>query len=161
MAMDGQPEIGTKAPQFSLMGTGGKKVELKDFIGRKHLVIYFYPKDSTPGCTVEACGFRDEYGQFEELETVVLGVSKDTMESHESFSSKHDLPYLLLSDPDIEVCKAYGVFGTKSVMGREFLGIHRTTFVIDKTGTIRQIYPSIKVREHATEVLQFVKQQLA
>lgn len=161
MATGGRPEIGMKAPEFSLMGTRGKKVELKDFIGRKHLVIYFYPKDSTPGCTVEACEFRDEYGHFEEFGTVILGVSRDTMESHESFSSKHSLPYLLLSDPDSEVCKAYGVFGTKSFMGREFLGIHRTTFVIDKTGTIRQIYPRVKVREHAAEVLEFVKQQLA
>lgn len=161
MATDGRPDVGMKAPKFSLMGTGGKKVELKDFIGKKNLVIYFYPKDSTPGCTVEACDFRDEYGRFEELGTVILGVSRDTMESHESFSSKHRLPYLLLSDPDTEVCKAYGVFGTKSFMGREFLGIHRTTFVIDKTGTIRQIFPRVKVREHAAEVLEFVKQQLA
>ncbi len=161
MATDGMPQVGGKAPPFSLLGTGGKKVQLKDFIGKKHLVLYFYPKDATPGCTVEACGFRDSLGHFEALDTVVLGVSRDTLDSHEQFSAKHRIPFLLLSDPETEVCKAYGVFGTKSFMGREFLGIHRTTFVIDKAGTVRQVFPRVKVREHATEVLQFIQQQLA
>jgi peroxiredoxin Q/BCP len=161
METNGRPEVGSKAPAFSVMGTGGKKVELKDFVGKKHLVLYFYPKDATPGCTVEACDFRDAFGNFEALDTVILGVSRDDLSSHQQFSEKHKLPFLLLSDPDSEMCKAYGVFGTKSFMGREFLGIHRTTFVIDKRGTVRQVYPGVKVREHATEVLGFIKDQLA
>jgi peroxiredoxin Q/BCP len=161
METNGRPDVGSKAPAFSLMGTGGKRVELKDFVGKKHLVLYFYPKDATPGCTVEACDFRDAFGTFEALDTVILGVSRDDLPSHERFSAKHKLPFLLLSDPENEACEAYGVFGTRSFMGREFLGIHRTTFVIDKRGTIRQVYPGVKVREHATQVLGFIKDQLA
>jgi peroxiredoxin Q/BCP len=136
-------------------------VGLKDFIGRKHLVLYFYPKDATPGCTMEACGFREAYPHFEERDTVVLGVSRDGVDTHEKFSSKHRLPFLLLSDPKAEVCTAYGVFGTKSFLGREFLGIHRTTFVIDRGGTIRGVFPKVKVREHAQEVLRFIRSELA
>jgi len=153
--------IGSKAPAFTLDGTGGKALSLKDFLGRKNLVLYFYPKDDTPGCALEACGFRDAARLFEENDTVVLGVSRDTLESHQKFSSKHRLPFPLLSDTGAAVCKAYGVFGTKNFMGREFEGIHRTTFVIDKKGTIRQIYPRVKVREHADEVLGFILDELA
>lgn len=154
------PPIGSKAPDFTLVGTGGKKVGLKDFYGRKNLVLYFYPKDATPGCTMEACGFRDAYPHFEQHETVVLGVSRDSLNAHESFSTKHRLPFLLLSDPDGEVSTAYGVFGTKSFLGRQFLGIHRTTFVIDSRGTIRGVFPKVKVREHAQDVLRFVQTEL-
>jgi peroxiredoxin Q/BCP len=161
MEMDAIPQVGSKAPDFTLVGTGGKRVGLKDFIGRKHLVLYFYPKDATPGCTMEACGFREAYPNFEERGTVILGVSRDGVDSHEKFSSKHRLPFLLLSDPDAEVCTAYGVFGTKSFLGREFLGIHRTTFVIDRDGTIRGVFPRVKVREHAQEVLRFIRSELA
>ncbi|MBI4168757.1 MAG: thioredoxin-dependent thiol peroxidase [Acidobacteria bacterium] len=161
MGKDGTPEVGSKAPAFTLMGTGGKKVALKDFFGRKHLVLYFYPKDDTPGCTVEACGFRDAYGAFEERGAVILGVSRDSLDAHQKFSSKCRLPFLLLSDPDSEVCSAYGVYGKRSFMGREFFGIHRTTFVIDRQGTIRRIYPRVKVREHAREVLEFIRSDLA
>ncbi len=161
MEMDAIPQVGSKAPDFNLVGTGGKRVGLKDFIGRKHLVLYFYPKDATPGCTMEACGFREAYPNFEERGTVILGVSRDGVDSHEKFSSKHRLPFLLLSDPDAEVSTAYGVFGTKSFLGREFLGIHRTTFVIDRDGTIRGVFPRVKVREHAQEVLRFIRSELA
>jgi peroxiredoxin Q/BCP len=161
MEREAIPQVGSKAPDFTLVGTGGKKVALKDFIGRKHLVLYFYPKDSTPGCTMEACGFREAYPHFEESDTVILGVSRDGVDSHERFSSKHRLPFLLLSDPGAEVCNAYGVFGRKSFLGREFLGIHRTTFVIDRDGTIRGVFPKVKVREHAQEVLSFVRSELA
>lgn len=161
MGKNGTPEVGSKAPAFALMGTGGKQVALKDFFGRKHLVLYFYPKDETPGCTVEACGFRDAYGAFEASGAVILGVSRDSLESHEKFSSKCRLPFLLLSDPDAEVCSAYGVYGKRSFMGREFFGIHRTTFVIDRQGTIRRIYPRVKVREHAQEILEFIESDLA
>ncbi|HXH27892.1 MAG TPA: thioredoxin-dependent thiol peroxidase [Candidatus Polarisedimenticolia bacterium] len=160
MGKNGTPEVGSKAPEFALAATGGRTVALQDFIGKKNLVLYFYPKDDTPGCTVEACGFRDAYGHFETCDTVILGVSRDGPESHSRFSAKHHLPFLLLSDPEVEVCKAYGVFGMKSFMGREFPGIYRTTFVIDKSGTIRRIYPRVKVREHAAEVLGFVRDEL-
>jgi thioredoxin-dependent peroxiredoxin len=161
MGKDGTLEVGSKAPAFTLTAAGGKTVALKDFVGSKNLVIYFYPKDDTPGCTVEACGFRDAYGHFETHDTVVLGVSRDGLESHQKFSAKLRLPYLLLSDPEVEVCKSYGVFGMKSFMGREFPGIYRTTFVIDKTGTIRRIYPRVKVKDHAEEVLGFIRDELA
>jgi len=155
------PPIGSKAPDFTLLGTGGKKVALKDFRGRKNLVLYFYPKDGTPGCTVEACGFRDAYGRFEEHDTVILGVSRDDLEAHQKFSTRHHLPFLLLSDRESEVAKAYGVFGKKSFMGREFFGVHRSTFIIDKAGTIRKVYPRVKVREHPAEVLGFVRDELS
>jgi thioredoxin-dependent peroxiredoxin len=161
MEMDAIPQVGSKAPDFTLVGTGGKKIGLRDFLGKKNLVLYFYPKDATPGCLMEACGFRDAYPHFEEHGTVVLGVSRDGVDSHEKFSSKHRLPFLLLSDPGAEVCSAYGVYGTKSFLGRQFLGIHRTTFVIDSRGTIRGVFPKVKVREHAQEVLQFIRRELA
>ena len=161
MEENGAPAVGGKAPEFSLVGTGGKTVSLADFRGKKNLVLYFYPKDHTPGCAMEACGFRDAYPHFEESGTVILGVSRDSLDSHEGFSTKHKLPFLLLSDPDTEVCKSYGVYGKRNFLGCEFFGIHRTTFVIDKQGTIRQIYPRVKVKEHANEILGFVRDQLA
>jgi peroxiredoxin Q/BCP len=161
MTSNGIPEVGSNAPSFSLMGTGGKRVTLKDFAGKRNLVLYFYPKDNTPGCTLEAGDFRDAYGRFEELDTVILGVSADRLESHETFSAKLKLPFLLLSDPDVEVATAYGVYGKKSFMGREFLGIHRTTFVIDKQGKIRQVFPRVKVKAHAAAVLDFVRVALS
>ncbi len=110
---------------------------------------------------MEACGFRDSYGAYEAHDTVILGVSRDAPESHEKFSSKYRLPFLLLSDPSAAVATAYGVYGKRSFLGREFFGIHRATFVIDATGTIRRVFPKIKVREHAEEVLQFVRTELA
>jgi thioredoxin-dependent peroxiredoxin len=161
MEMEAIPQVGSKAPDFTLVGTGGKRVGLRDFLGKKNLVLYFYPKDATPGCSMEACDFRDAYPHFEEHGTVILGVSRDGVDSHEKFSSKHRLPFLLLSDPGAEVCSAYGVYGTKSFLGREFLGIHRTTFVIDSRGTIRGVFPKVKVREHAQEVLRFIRRELA
>ena len=155
------PAVGSKAPVFSLQATGGKTVALKDFLGRKNLVLFFYPKDGTPGCTAEAAGFRDAFGNFESADTVILGVSRDDLASHEVFSRKHKLPFLLISDRDSELAKSYGVFGKKSFMGREFFGVHRTTFVIDKTGTIRQVYPRVKVKEHPAEVLDFIREELS
>ena len=160
MGKDATPEIGSKAPTFTLQGTGGKTIALKDFRGRKNVVLYFYPKDDTPGCTMEACAFRDRSGRFEEQDTIVFGVSRDTLDAHQKFSTRYHLPFLLLSDPQAEVARAYGAFGPKKFMGREFLGIHRTTFVIDKQGTIRQVYSKVKVKDHAAEVLEFVKSEL-
>ncbi len=161
MAIDAAPAIGSKAPHFALEATGGRTVALSDFLGRKNLILYFYPKDHTPGCTLEACDFRDAFGRFEAEDTVILGVSRDPVASHDRFTAKHRLPFLLLSDPDTTVARAYGTWGTKSFMGREFPGIHRTTFVIDTGGTIRQIFPRVRVKGHADEVLKFVRTTLA
>ncbi len=161
MAKQSIPAVGSKAPLFSLQATGGKTVALKDFLGKKNLVLYFYPKDGTPGCTAEACGFRDASGSFESADTVILGVSRDDLAAHEVFSRKHKLPFLLVSDRDSELAKSYGVFGKKNFMGREFFGVRRTTFVIDKTGTIRQVYPRVVVKEHPAEVLGFIREELS
>lgn len=161
MASNAAPGVGSKAPHFELDATGGRRISLEDFRGRKNLVLYFYPKDHTPGCTLEACDFRDANGRFEAADTVVLGVSRDPVASHDRFTSKHRLPFLLLSDPEGAVAGAYGAYGTKSFMGREFLGIHRTTFVIDRAGTIRQVYPRVRVKGHVAEVLEFVRGGLA
>jgi peroxiredoxin Q/BCP len=136
-------------------------VTLKGFAGKRNLVLYFYPRDNTPGCTIEAGDFRDAVGRFEAHDTVILGVSADRLESHEKFSAKLKLPFLLLSDPEAEVSTAYGVFGKKSFMGREFFGIHRTTFVIDKKGKIRCVFPRVRVKEHVAEVLDFVRDELS
>ncbi len=161
MTSNGMLEVGSKAPSFSLMATGGKKVTLMGFAGKRNLVLYFYPRDNTPGCTIEAGDFRDAVGRFEAHDTVILGVSADRLESHEKFSAKLKLPFLLLSDPEAEVSTAYGVFGKKSFMGREFFGIHRTTFVIDKKGKIRCVFPRVRVKEHVAEVLDFVRDELS
>jgi peroxiredoxin Q/BCP len=155
------PEVGRKAPAFALMATGGREITLRDYVGRKNLVLYFYPKDGTPGCTTEACGFRDMHDSFEEHDTVVLGVSLDALDAHEKFSARHGLPFPLLSDSGRHVSEAYGVYGKKSFMGREFFGIHRTTFVIDKKGTIRRIDRKVDVKNHPVEILDFVRTELA
>jgi peroxiredoxin Q/BCP len=150
-------EVGEQAPSFSLKATGGKDVALQDFVGRKNLVLYFYPKDGTPGCTTEACGFRDVHDALQRHDTVVLGVSRDPLESHERFSARHGLQFPLLCDAGDEVSKAYGVFGKKSFMGREFYGIQRTTFVIDKKGKIRRIDRKVDVKQHPGEIVDYVK----
>ena len=147
-------DVGHKAPAFSLMATGGREVSLTDYLGRKHLVLYFYPKDMTPGCTTEACAFRDAYRRLLAHDVEVLGVSRDALDMHERFAAKHDLPFPLLSDSEHAVAKAYGVYGKKSFMGREFMGIARTTFVIDRNGTLTAVFPSVKVEGHADQVLK-------
>ena len=153
-------DVGHKAPAFSLMATGGREVSLTDYLGRKHIVLYFYPKDMTPGCTTEACAFRDAYRRLLAHDVEVLGVSRDALDMHERFSAKHDLPFPLLSDSEYAVAKAYGVYGKKSFMGREFMGVHRTTFVIDKKGTIRRVDRKVDVKQHADELLTWVKSEL-
>jgi peroxiredoxin Q/BCP len=160
MAKKTSPEVGGRAPEFSLMATGGREVSLEDFRGSKNVVLYFYPKDMTPGCTTEACAFREVYGQLARHDVEVLGVSRDALDLHERFSARHDLPFPLLSDGDHRVSKAYGVYGKKSFMGREFFGIHRATFVIDKRGTIRRIDLKVDVKKHADEILAWVKSEL-
>ena len=148
---------GQKAPDFSLPATGGKTITLSDFVGKQAVVLYFYPKDNTPGCTKEACFFRDVMGEFESAGAVILGVSIDSIKSHENFAAKYNLLFPLLSDEDKSVTTAYGVFKEKSMYGKTFLGVERTTFAIDKQGIIRKIWPKVKVEGHIDEVLDFVK----
>lgn len=148
---------GLKAPAFALPDSTGKKVSLKDFAGKK-VVLYFYPKDNTSGCTKEACDFRDSFPNFKKLKAIVLGVSADSVESHAKFSSKHELPFILLSDADKIALEKYGVWKEKSMYGRKFMGIERTTFVIDEKGKIVKIFPKVKVNGHVEEVLKVLNQ---
>jgi peroxiredoxin Q/BCP len=145
-------KIGDKAPPFTLESDSGEKVSLKDFKGRR-VVLYFYPKDLTPGCTQEACDFRDSLSQFKKKKVVVLGVSRDPVARHAKFRDKYELSFPLLSDEDGEVCQAYGVWKEKSLYGRKFMGIERTTFVIDANGKIEALYGKVKVKGHAKAVL--------
>ncbi|OGU54731.1 MAG: alkyl hydroperoxide reductase [Ignavibacteria bacterium RBG_13_36_8] len=143
---------GLKAPAFTLFDNRGKKVSLNDFLGKK-VVLYFYPKDMTSGCTKEACDFRDTFPNFKKVNAVVLGLSADSIESHRKFSDKYKLPFTLLSDPDKKVLEKYGVWKEKSFYGKKYMGIERTTFVIDKQGKIVKIFPKVKVPGHVEEVL--------
>ncbi len=143
---------GLKAPAFTLFDNRGKKVSLNDFLGKK-VVLYFYPKDMTSGCTKEACDFRDTFPNFKKVNAVVLGLSADSIESHRKFSDKYKLPFTLLSDPDKKVLENYGVWKEKSFYGKKYMGIERTTFVIDKQGKIVKIFPKVKVPGHVEEVL--------
>ncbi len=146
-------KAGDRAPAFTLESDSGEKVSLKDFKGQT-VVLYFYPKDSTPGCTTEACDFRDSQKALKKNKAVVLGVSKDSVESHRKFKAKQGLNFPLLSDPAGKVCEAYGVWKEKTLYGRKFMGIERTTFVIDPTGKIQKIYPKVKVKGHVEAVIE-------
>jgi peroxiredoxin Q/BCP len=150
------PQEGKKAPAFSLPASTGGKISLKDLAGKK-VVLYFYPKDNTPGCTTEACNFRDSYRDFEKLGAVVLGVSPDGLASHKKFIDKHDLPFVLLADEDHGVAEKYGVWKEKSLYGRKFMGIERSTFVIDSEGKIAKVFPKVKVAGHHQEVIEVLK----
>ncbi len=150
------PVIGKPAPDFTLPSSSGESVTLKSFKNRKTVVLYFYPKDDTPGCTKEACGFRDLTAEFEAAGAVILGVSNDPVDSHQKFREKHQLPFELLADEDASVSKAYGVYKQKNLYGKKYMGIERTTFIIDRTGRIAQIYPKVKVEGHVADVLAFL-----
>jgi peroxiredoxin Q/BCP len=152
MAKIVQLEVGQKAPDFALMSGEGKDVRLSDFKGQK-VVLYFYPKDDTPGCTKEACSFRDGMREIKQRGAVVLGVSVDPVKSHEKFKTKYQLNFPLLSDADKKVVQAYGVWKEKSMYGRTYMGIERTTFIIDEKGTIAKIFPKVSVDGHLDEVL--------
>jgi len=149
-------QVGMKAPSFALLSTEGSTVSLDGLRGRR-IVLYFYPKDDTPGCTKEACGFRDAATRLRQANAVVLGVSRDDQKSHERFTRKFGLTFPLLSDPDAAVCTAYGVYKNKSMYGRIFLGIERTTFIIDEEGRIAHIFPKVSVDGHIEAVLQALK----
>ena len=150
------PEVGQPAPEFALEDGQGNTVRLSDFRGRK-VVLYFYPKDMTPGCTQEACDFRDRYAALQQAGVALLGVSPDGAASHTRFTAKHALPFPLLSDPGAAVATAYGVWKQKSLYGRTFMGIERTTFVIDEQGRIARVWPRVKVAGHGDEVLAAVQ----
>ena len=145
-------KAGDVAPDFSVATSGGGKVSLADFKG-KPVILYFYPKDDTPGCTKEACAFRDGFAEFKKRGVVVLGVSTDPVKSHDKFVEKFQLPFTLLADEDKRIVTAYGVWGEKSFMGRKYLGTHRVTFLIGPDGRIKKIWPQVKPDGHAAEVL--------
>jgi peroxiredoxin Q/BCP len=144
---------GDKARAFTGVTDGDGKISLKDLKGRK-VVLYFYPKDMTPGCTTEAQGFRDAIGDFEKTNAVVIGVSKDSVKRHANFKAKHDLPFTLISDEDGKICEAYGVWQMKKNYGREYMGIVRSTFLIDEKGKIAEIWSNLRVKGHVDKVLE-------
>jgi len=146
---------GIKAPDFNLTDSEGNQHQLSDYQGQT-IVVYFYPKDDTPGCTKEACSFRDTYQDFKDAGVEVIGISPDTEKSHKKFSNKYDLPFTLLSDPDHKVSEAYGVWGLKKYMGREYEGIYRTTFIIGPAGEIKRVFENVKPSDHSQEVLEEV-----
>ncbi len=148
-------EPGKPAPDFSLADQNGKKVTLSKLKGSP-VVLYFYPKDDTPGCTKEACGFRDATADYKRKGAIILGVSPDSSESHAKFAKKFELPFPLLADTDHKVCEAYGVWKEKSMYGKKFMGLERTTFLIDRKGIVQKVFPRVKVDGHVTAVLQAV-----
>lgn len=149
-------EIGSLAPDFSLAGSDGKTHKLSDYRGKK-VILYFYPKDNTPGCTTEACDFRDNITTINDLNAVVLGISKDNLNSHNKFIEKFNLPFVLLSDEDKVVCELYDVIKEKNMYGRKTLGIERSTFIIDDNGNLMKEFRKVKVKGHIEEVLEALK----
>ncbi|WP_163195839.1 thioredoxin-dependent thiol peroxidase [Clostridium thermarum] len=146
---------GQMAPDFSLMGSDNKSHSLSDYRG-SNIVLYFYPKDNTPGCTLEAQDFRDNIEKFKELNTVVLGVSRDSLSSHEKFITKQCLPFILLSDDNEEVCNLYGVLKEKTLYGKKHIGIERSTFIIDTDGVLRRAYRKVKVDGHVEHIIEYL-----
>ena len=147
------PKEGSVAPNFAAKDANGETIRLKDLRGQK-VVLYFYPKDDTPGCTREACSFRDAFADFKKRDIKVLGVSKDSEASHSKFAAKYKLPFTLLADPDHSIAEAYGVYGEKKFMGRTYLGVKRVTFLIDEKGKVKKVFEKVKPEEHAREVLE-------
>jgi peroxiredoxin Q/BCP len=154
-----QLKEGIKAPEFKAISNESKEVSLKSYQGKKRVVLYFYPKDDTPGCTVEACSFRESIKKINQADAVVLGVSPDNTQSHNKFIEKFKLPFILLSDEDKKICQEYGVWVKKSMYGREYMGVARTTFIIGKDGKLEKIYEKVKPEGHAEEVLEFLKKK--
>lgn len=150
------PSVGIKAPNFKLPASNGQTIALKD-LKDKNVVIYFYPKDDTPGCTVEACGFRDIHKEIEKLNTVVLGVSPDGLKSHDKFIQKFKLPFILLADEEKKMANDYGVWIEKSMYGKKYMGVARTTFIIDAGGKIVKVFEKVTPKEHDKEVLEVLK----
>ena len=148
-------KVGMKAPDFTLLDKRGNSVSLSDFLGKK-VVLYFYPKDSTPGCTRQACAFAQNHSNFEEKNVVVIGVSKDSVASHLKFAEKYELPFVLLSDPELVAIQAYGVWQEKKLYGKVSMGVVRTTYVIDENGVIEKAMPKVKPDTNAAEILAYL-----
>lgn len=146
------PKPGELAPDFELLSDEDQPTRLSNFKGQ-YVVLYFYPKADTPGCTTEACSFRDDYSMYEEKGVVILGISPDTVTKQSKFKAKYTLPFTLLADPEHQVSEAYGVWGLKKSMGREYMGVHRTTFLIDPEGKIVQVFEKVKPATHSAEIL--------
>ncbi len=149
--------VGNNAPDFSLPTDSGKNLSLSVFFNKRNVVLYFYPKDDTPGCTIEAKDFRDKINDFSSLHTVIIGVSKDSVKCHANFKVKYSLPFYLVSDENVEILEKYGVWAEKSIFGKKYMGIERTTFLINKKGRIVKIWKNVKVSGHVNEVLEEVK----
>lgn len=156
--MTSELKPGDDAPLFILPSSDGKKVDLTSYRGKSHVILYFYPKDDTPGCTKEACAFRDSFAELKKAKAVILGVSLDPLASHQKFVEKYTLPFLLLSDTDAAVSKAYGVYKLKNMYGRKFWGIERSTFLIDPKGKVTHLFRRVKVDAHLDEVLSALKE---
>ena len=148
-------EIGTKAPEFTLPDKDDNTVSLSDFLGKK-VVLYFYSKDNTPGCTRQACAFAGAYDDFKSKNVVVIGISKDSVASHLKFAQKHDLPFILLSDPELQAIQAYGVWQEKRLYGKVSMGVVRSTFIIDEQGNIEKVMPKVKPDTNAAEILDYL-----
>ncbi|MDP5274880.1 thioredoxin-dependent thiol peroxidase [Chengkuizengella axinellae] len=149
--------VGQAVPDFTLPASNGQDVSLSDFRG-KNVVIYFYPKDMTPGCTTESCDFRDFHGDYTKLNTEVIGISPDDLKSHDKFIGKHDLPFLLLSDVEKKVCEMFGVWVLKKMYGREYMGVERSTFLINSDGVLVKEWRKVRVKEHVQKVLEAVRE---
>jgi peroxiredoxin Q/BCP len=150
-------EIGTKAPDFALPNQAGELIRLSDFLGKK-VVLYFYPKDNTPGCTREACAFAGAYEGFRQMDVAVIGISKDSVASHQRFAAKYELPFVLLSDPELQAIQGYDVWKEKKLYGKVSMGIVRATYIIDEAGIIQKAFPKVKPDTHAGEILAYLQQ---
>ncbi len=159
MANEMNVQVGQEAPQFSLPSSRGETVSLADYRG-KHVVLYFYPKDMTPGCTTQACDFRDRINDFSALNTVIIGISPDPVARHEKFIEKYELPFELLADEEHNVAKLYDVWKLKNTFGKEYMGIERSTFVINKEGILVKEWRKVRVKNHVEEALNFIKEEL-
>ena len=153
-------EIGTKAPEFTLPDQNGNFVSLSDFLGKK-VVLYFYPKDNTPGCTRQACAFGENFPAFQAKNTVVIGISKDSVASHQKFAGKYGLPFILLSDPELQAMQAYGVWQEKKLYGKVSMGVVRSTYLIDEQGMIEKVMPKVKPDTNAGELLAYLNEKQA
>ncbi len=149
--------VGTKAPDFTVKDQNGNTVSLANYRGKK-IILYFYPKDSTPGCTKEACGFRDHFQSLQNLNVEILGVSTDSEKSHKSFIQKQNLPFTLLADTDKQLVNSYGVWGEKTLYGKKYMGIHRITYLIDENGMVAAVFNKVKPETHAQELLNFLQE---
>ncbi|MCI9317589.1 MAG: thioredoxin-dependent thiol peroxidase [Oscillospiraceae bacterium] len=148
-------EAGTKAPEFTLLDKDGNTVSLSDFAGKK-VVLYFYPKDNTPGCTRQTCAFAEAYEDFNKINTAVIGISRDSVASHQKFAEKHGLPFILLSDPELAAIQAYGVWQEKKLYGKVSMGVVRSTFIIDENGMIEKVMPKVKPDTNAADILAYL-----